>query len=158
MSRDESQAAESPLEAEAGLESKSDAPAASARPVLVVDDDAFIRQTVGEILALEGYPVVEAGDGAEALTIIENLPHPPAAIFLDMRMPIMDGWAFATEYRRRPGPHADIVVMTAARDAHAWATEVGAAGTLAKPFNLDALLDMAERFAGPCATSYSSAA
>jgi two-component system, chemotaxis family, chemotaxis protein CheY len=156
MSPDDREAAEAPpaVDSSRAVESRT----TPARPVLVVDDDAFIRETVGEILALEGYSVVQAGDGAEALNVIERMGHPPAAIFLDMRMPVLDGWGFAAEYRRRPGPHAEIVVMTAARDAHAWATEVGAAGTLAKPFNLDALLDMAERFAGPCDAPYSSAA
>jgi CheY-like chemotaxis protein len=71
----------------------------------------------------------------------------PDLILLDMKMPNMDGWTFAKEYRRRPEPRAEIVVLTAARDASAWAAEIDADGVLAKPFELDALYEVVERHA-----------
>jgi CheY-like chemotaxis protein len=61
----------------------------------------------------------------------------------------MDGWTFAHAYRQRPGPHAPIVVLTAARDAANWAAQIDTQGVLAKPFELDQLLDIVERFAQP---------
>jgi CheY-like chemotaxis protein len=60
-------------------------------------------------------------------------------ILLDMLMPGMDGWAFARSYHQTPGPHALIIVVTAARDAGARVGQINAAGCLAKPFRLDAL-------------------
>jgi CheY-like chemotaxis protein len=113
--------------------------------VLVVDDDAAIRSTVCDILELEDFAVEHAANGEAALGVLaereaRGMP-PPDAILLDMRMPVMDGWEFSRRYRAQPGPHAPIVVMTAARDANQWGREVGAAATLGKPFGLQDLLD-----------------
>ena len=63
----------------------------------------------------------------------------PNVIHLDMLMPLMDGWEFARRYHETPGPHAPLIVVTAARDAGARAGQINAAGFLAKPFRLDAL-------------------
>ena len=113
-------------------------------PVLVVDDDPLIRTSISEILDLEGYPVATAANGAEALESVEKSR--PSLVLLDMRMPIMDGWTFAQRYRQRPEPHAPIVVMTAAKDARAWAAEVAADGVLPKPFDLTDLEAVLRRF------------
>jgi two-component system, chemotaxis family, chemotaxis protein CheY len=111
-------------------------------PILAVDDDPSIRTTVADILSAEGYRVITAANGVEALSIIEQVH--PALILLDMRMPVMDGWAFARELaaRRMTVP---VVVMTAAQDARRWAQEIGAAAALAKPFDLLDLLDVVEK-------------
>jgi CheY-like chemotaxis protein len=111
-------------------------------PILVVDDDPGIRQTVREILDLEGYPVETAADGAEALRAVER--HRPSLVLLDMRMPQLDGWGFARAARER-GLALRIVVMTAAENARRWAEEIGADGYVAKPFELDELLRAVER-------------
>jgi DNA-binding response OmpR family regulator len=111
-------------------------------PILVVDDDPGIRQTVREILDLEGYPVETAADGAEALRAVEQ--RQPSLVLLDMRMPQLDGWAFARAVRER-GLALPILVMTAAENARRWAEEIGADGYLAKPFELDELLLAVER-------------
>jgi CheY-like chemotaxis protein len=58
----------------------------------------------------------------------------------------MDGWAIADAYRRRPGPHAPIVVLTAAQDAAARAAQINADGYLGKPFELDDLLNVVARY------------
>ena len=114
------------------------AEAAGGGPVLVVDDDATIREVVDAFLSEEGYEVVTAPDGAAALARVRE--RPPGLILLDMRMPVMDGWAFARAYRRAPGPHAPIVVLTAAREAAERAAAIGADGVLGKPFDLYRLL------------------
>jgi CheY-like chemotaxis protein len=57
-------------------------------------------------------------------------------ILLDMRMPTMDGWAFAQAYDRLPELHAPVIVMTAAPDAATRAAEINAVAYLAKPFHL----------------------
>jgi CheY-like chemotaxis protein len=111
------------------------------RTILVVDDDASILETVGEILAQEGYHVVKATGGEEALALIRRTK--PELILLDMRMPGMDGWAVARALHERE-ISIPIVVMTAAENAKRWADEIGAAGHLAKPFELDDLLRSVE--------------
>jgi len=111
--------------------------------VLVVDDDTSILDTVSSILSGEGYDVVSASTGQEALAAVARKQ--PLLILLDMRMPIMDGWAVARALREQ-GISVPIVVMTAAESAKRWADEVGAEGYLAKPFGLDELLSTVERF------------
>jgi CheY-like chemotaxis protein len=105
--------------------------------VLVVDDEPLIRATVCEMLDMAGYRAVSAANGAEALALLQTSPMD--IILLDMRMPVLDGWGFAREVRER-GIDVKIIVMTAARDAHAWATEIAAHGALPKPFRMDDLL------------------
>jgi two-component system response regulator MprA len=105
--------------------------------ILVIDDDESIRDFVHTALADAGYDVVEAADGATALDLVGTSQ--PDVILLDMLMPRMDGWEFARLYHETPGPHAPIVVVTAARDAAARASQINATTSLAKPFRLDAL-------------------
>jgi CheY-like chemotaxis protein len=115
--------------------------------VLVVDDDTSILVTVSEILSDEGYSVLTAGNGADALALLAK--HTPDVILLDMRMPVMDGWQLARSLddRQRAIP---LVVMTAAQDARRWAAEIGAASYLAKPFDLGELLEaIAKQLDGP---------
>ena len=106
--------------------------------ILVVDDDTSIRSFVEMALDSVGYAVSTAGNGAEALAVTTQVQ--PDLILLDMRMPIMDGWTFAEQYRQQAGPHAPIVVITAATDAGERAAEIDADGFLGKPFDLDDLL------------------
>lgn len=116
--------------------------------ILVVDDDPSIRETVAEILELEGYAVQTAGNGVEALSSIEQTR--PQLVLLDMRMPQLDGWGFAAKLKER-GIRLPILVMTAAQDARTWASEIGADGFLSKPFDLtDLLAAVAHRYgSGP---------
>lgn len=112
--------------------------------ILVVDDDETIREFLSLALMDEGYRVNTAWHGAAALKVVAQ--ESPDLILLDMRMPVMDGWEFARNYRQQPGPHAPIVVLTAATDAAAFASQVNAAGHLAKPFDLNELINLANRF------------
>ena len=119
---------------------------AAPRQVLVVEDDKGIRDLVAMALDVVGYEVVSAEDGAAALDRLDALR--PVLILLDMRMPVMDGWEFARAYAHRPGPHAPVIIMSAARDAASHAAEVKADGYLAKPFDLEELYACVEQFAG----------
>ena len=112
--------------------------------VLIVDDEPDIRATVSAMLEIEGYQVAEAANGADALAAVEE--REPDVILLDMRMPVLDGWGFAAELRRR-GHRTPIVVMTAARDAAHWAAEIAAASFVSKPFGFDDLITAVERVA-----------
>jgi len=108
--------------------------------ILVVEDDESIRDLVDLILSGAGYEVVTASDGEAALEVVGMAP--PDLVLLDMRMPVMDGWEFARQYRAKPEPHAPIVVLTAARDAADRAAEIDADGYLGKPFDVDELLTL----------------
>lgn len=110
--------------------------------ILVVDDDHAIRSTVIDILNSEGYNVLSAANGAEALELVEL--HNPDLVLLDMRMPVLDGWGFAKALAAR-SLSLPIVVMTAAQDAHQWGREVAAVGVLAKPFDVGEMLDIVEQ-------------
>lgn len=107
------------------------------RPILVVDDDPTILATVSEVLDMEGYDVVTATNGAEALVAVDQSV--PSLVLLDMRMPVLDGWGFMRAIRER-GLTLTVVVMTAAADARRWGREIGAEGVLAKPFDIDELV------------------
>jgi two-component system chemotaxis response regulator CheY len=112
------------------------------RPVLVVDDDPTILAAVSEALDLEGFPVVTASNGAEALVSVAR--DQPSLVLLDMRMPVLDGWGFMRAIRER-GVDVVVVVMTAASDARRWGREIGAQGVLAKPFEIDDLVGAVRR-------------
>lgn len=107
------------------------------RPILVVDDDPTILATVSEVLDMEGFAVMTATNGAEALVALDQ--RLPSLILLDMRMPVLDGWGFMRAVRER-GLSLTVVVMTAAADARRWGREIGAEGVLAKPFDIDELV------------------
>jgi two-component system, chemotaxis family, chemotaxis protein CheY len=115
--------------------------------ILVVDDEADIRSMVCEILSSEGYVVWPAKNGAEALAILDR--RWPSLVLLDMRMPVLDGWAFARALPERR-ILLPIVVMTAAVDGQRWADQIGAAGCLSKPFDLAELVANVERLVPHC--------
>lgn len=106
--------------------------------VLVIDDDASIRQVIAYALADEGYQVDEASDGQTALDLVEH--RHPDIILLDMKMPGMDGWQFARLYRQRYGHQAPIIVLTAAQDASQRGWDVNAESYVAKPFEIEVLV------------------
>jgi CheY-like chemotaxis protein len=106
--------------------------------VLVVDDDADIRTLVQTVLVDEGYEVLVAPDGKQALEVVQA--RQPKVVLLDMNMPVMDGPSFCQalgerHLRARPA----IVVMTASNEAPAFRAHCAAADTLGKPFALDEL-------------------
>ena len=129
-------------EAEAGTRVAAGPATSPAGRVLVIDDDPRILSFVCQALELEGYEVQAAPDGAAALDLLWQFwDCQPDVILLDMRMPSVDGWRFVEAYRVLPVKQASIVVMTAAWRAEDWAAEVDADDVLAKPFDLDELLD-----------------
>jgi len=116
--------------------------------VLVVDDDDAIRDVVTQALVYAGCDVLCAADGADAIRALSDSRRDPLdLILLDWRMPT-PGPQFAAAYRRLPPPHAPIVVLTAGDDPVEYVEEIGAAGFLRKPFDLDEIADLVSRFAG----------
>ena len=80
--------------------------------VLVVDDDASIRELLSTALEDDGYEVVPARNGEDALSVCERWR--PDVIVLDLMMPVMDGWTFAK--RLHETDDIPIVVLSAAND------------------------------------------
>jgi CheY-like chemotaxis protein len=108
--------------------------------VLVIDDDADLREALCEALNDAGYTTLQAGDGREALALLRASP-PPQLIILDLMMPIMNGWEFRDEQRRDPElEKIPVVVMTASRDFDRPA--LAAADYLQKPVSLQVLFDV----------------
>ncbi len=116
--------------------------------VLVVDDDALIRDTLATALTDEGYAVRVAPDGRAALqTLQEWLPD---LIVLDLMMPVMDGHAFRVAQRDLDSAsHIPVIVLSATHNVQARAAALGASAVLPKPFDLAILLDEVERALRP---------
>ena len=114
------------------------------RPVLVVDDDDDIRAAEHQLLTDNGFRVVEARDGAEALWFMQH--DPPAVVVLDVHMPGVDGPSFARELRMALR-HVPLVILTAAEDPRHEADRCNAEAYLAKPFDSGDLLRMVKKFA-----------
>lgn len=111
--------------------------------ILVVEDDPDLRECIETTLSSMHFSVSGAANGKEALEAIER--RWPDLVLLDMKMPIMDGWAFARALDAR-GERPTIVVMTAAPDPAERAREVRAQGWLGKPFELRDLEGIVRRF------------
>jgi CheY-like chemotaxis protein len=111
--------------------------------ILIVDDDAGMADTLGDILEAKGYRVEIALDGLQALARLEAQPY--HVIFLDFKMPQMDGLEVLRRVRRM-APGTLVVMMTAyARpDMMAEAEREGALAVLAKPLPVERLLQFLE--------------
>ncbi|MDI3284474.1 response regulator [Polyangium sp. 15x6] len=122
--------------------------AGASRCVLVVDDDEDLRRTVTMVLAEEGYRVLQAANGADALTRLHDGPLPDV-ILLDLMMPVMNGEQFRRAQRADPSlSEVPVVVMTAAgsRAVEAIAA-LGPTRVLHKPVGLEPLLSAVDEVA-----------
>jgi CheY-like chemotaxis protein len=117
--------------------------------VLVVEDDDVIRQLITVNLELEGFDVVTAVDGQDALDKV--LEAKPDVITLDVMMPRLDGWETATQLRANPDTaHIKVVLLSArAQETDLQHGErIGVDAYLTKPFDPDELIDTVKRLAG----------
>lgn len=118
----------------------------ASRSVLVIEDDAAIRETLAEILEFEGYRVAVASNGREGLEKTKRLS--PDVILLDLMMPIMNGYEFRTEQRATPEIAGIPVIMISADGNLAEkAAAVDTTYYLKKPIELDVLLDVIRQVA-----------
>jgi CheY-like chemotaxis protein len=114
------------------------------RTILVAEDDIGLRDIVVEILQASGYEVVPADDGQQAIDYLTAAEERPAAVLLDLMMPVVNGWDCVRVMR------ADdrlcwipIVIMSEAEEGVA----AGADMFLRKPFRVDELLETIDHFA-----------
>jgi two-component system, OmpR family, response regulator MprA len=119
--------------------------------VLVVEDEPQLRGTIVDILRIEGYTVIEAVDGAEALALVDR---PPAhadrlcLVILDMMLPGITGMGVLRHLTRRT-PRIPVLAISASRTALEAAAAAGARAALPKPFDLDQLLTLVAHHAAP---------
>ena len=102
--------------------------------ILIADDEARMRKLVGDFLKKEGYEVVEAADGKQALKLFEEYPDFNLVI-LDVMMPGYDGWMVCREIRKNsPVP---IIMLTARSEEpdELFGFELGADEYITKPFS-----------------------
>jgi CheY-like chemotaxis protein len=102
--------------------------------VMVVDDDDEIRDALGSLLELEGYEVMSASNGREALELLEAKK--PDVILLDLMMPVMDGWTFRASQKSDPR-FADVPVVVLTAAGVQAANRVDANHVLQKPLSFD---------------------
>jgi excisionase family DNA binding protein len=108
--------------------------------VLVVDDDAGLREFIRVNLEREGYSVREATSAEEGLRALEE--QPPDLILLDVKMPRVDGWEMLRAVQERHGVEAIPVIMYSGKVNEAdEATKRGARAFIGKPFDPGQLLE-----------------
>ena len=113
--------------------------AAELPSILVVEDDEDTRTELSELLEEQGYRVARAANGQEAEALLRAQPRPDC-IVLDLWMPVMDGWRFATRLQQFGLPHIPLMVITAAEPY--WGYPVSLAQVIRKPIHAPALLAM----------------
>lgn len=107
--------------------------------VLVVDDDAQVRQVIQWALEDEGFSVSATGDGHQALRLVRD--GLPDLIILDLTLPEMSGGEIVRTLRSAVSPQTPVLLITADGQAEFKAQRVGAYAYLRKPFQVQALLD-----------------
>ncbi len=119
------------------------APTPASRMVLVVDDDPGIRESLNEALSSEGYRVIEAGDGQEALRHLDRLAD-RCVVLLDLAMPRMNGLEVLSELSRRGRTGRTPVVVMSANVQPGELDFPHVVAVLPKPFELEELLRWVE--------------
>ena len=113
-------------------------------PILIVEDDADLREMMAQLLTLEGYRANTVANGREALEYLSQ-GDKPDVILLDLMMPVMDGW----EFRRQQQADAQIskvpVIVLSALDQNR-ASDVNADAFLKKPLDFDRLLELVRQY------------
>jgi DNA-binding response OmpR family regulator len=109
--------------------------------ILLIEDDRDVRESIAEVLEEEGYRVSLAKTGVEGLEQLGKSRRLPAAIVLDLMMPVMDGWEF---WSLQQGHHEwatiPVVVISADTNAKDKADALGSMACLRKPLDIDELL------------------
>ncbi|MGZ3458337.1 MAG: response regulator [Archangium sp.] len=120
-------------------------------PVLIVEDDPDIRESLQNFLEAHGYQVRAASHGKEALEQMGRPPR-PAMVVLDMSLPVMDGHRLLTTRKGEDALRAiPVIILSAAmagmspRDRALYATNYGVAAFLGKPADPQQVLEVVER-------------
>ena len=113
--------------------------------ILVIEDEADIRLALKEALEWQGYRVVTASNGREALDLLSRILL-PCLILLDLMMPVMNGWEFSETLRTdKKFASIPIIVVTAYTGR---VGEIGAQETIRKPIDLNILFRLVTKYCG----------
>lgn len=115
--------------------------------ILVVDDDQSHRTLISDLLEEMGYTTSQAGNGREALDLLEG--ELPTAVLLDLRMPVMSGWGLLDALRKMPRARGIPIIIISGYGFEWEAELVGASGYISKPVDLDKVRETVQRIAGP---------
>src|SRR5256885_14528924 len=113
-------------------------------PVLIIEDDADLREMMAQLVGLEGYQAHAVANGREALEYLRRVQR-PELILLDLMMPVMDGWEFRREQRKDPAIADVPVIVLSALDPSRGA-DIGAIEFLKKPLDFDRLLALVRQY------------
>jgi CheY-like chemotaxis protein len=119
--------------------------------VLIVEDDAATREMLARLLTTVGFRTVSAEDGLEALHLLRTVrrksPDTPCLVLLDLKMPRLGGLEFRRAQLGDPTvASVPVAVMSGAADLEQRAQALGAVAVVAKPIDLDLLLDIVKRY------------
>jgi CheY-like chemotaxis protein len=120
------------------------------RSILIAEDNDDVRETIEEVLSLEGYRVYTARNGREALDTLRTI-EAPALVLLDLMMPVMSGWEFLDAQRQDAVLASHQIVTVSAVPATQSLedpTPLETAGSMQKPINLEPLLEMVREYCG----------
>jgi DNA-binding response OmpR family regulator len=121
-----------------------------AAKVLLVEDDPALLRVLARALSAAGYVVEAAENGRKALRLLDDFA--PDLVITDIVMPDMEGIGLMLEIKRRPNAPKVIAMSGALRlrgDYLHWASHLGADETLAKPFQMSELLELAAKALRP---------
>jgi len=107
--------------------------------VLVIDDDFAVRLAINAGLRLDGYDLLFAENGTQALEVLKEAV--PRVVILDLKMPVMDGLEFLSNLDLKPSDPFSVVVLTAYVDDDSAAAcyKAGVSAMVKKPFTLNEL-------------------
>lgn len=112
---------------------------------MIVDDDNDIRDAITQILEYEGFSVLSAANGQEGIEKLKN--GNPALILLDLMMPVMNGWQFKSKIESDPRlAQIPVVILSADGNIQQKSENIGVAGFLKKPIQLETLLDTVKKY------------
>ncbi len=119
--------------------------------ILIVEDDADTREMLSTLLASQGFHAVSAEDGLEGLHLLRAVrrraPDVPCLVLLDLTMPRLGGHEFRRAQLGDPTvANVPVAVMSGATDLEQRGQALGAVATVAKPIDLDVLLDVVNRY------------
>ncbi len=118
-------------------------------PILIVDDDRDIRESLRDTLHDEGYATIEASDGGEALAYLRSPGARVSLILLDWNMAPIDAPAFMTEMQADPTLRSiPVVLLTADSRISGKGQLPGYVACMKKPVSLGRLFELAERYCG----------
>jgi CheY-like chemotaxis protein len=119
--------------------------------VLIVDDDADVREVVGLVLREQGFATMEARNGIQALRMLRNLEPKPALVLLDLMMSAMDGWQLRLRLKEDPSLSEIPIVIITAHAGVLGAQQAAASRqpVLQKPLDFDKLIRLVTEIVGP---------